>query len=404
MANDFIEDYLTYTEPLEVPTIFNLWCSLSALSAAAQRKIWIELKNPGDVEGLFKLAPNLYVVLDADPGVGKDTAMNIVRELLVHIPQIKTKSDSITKEKIYESMEGAFTKFDFPDSRLKTLAHCSLTVFATEMSLLIKRHDKDFVSALNALYNCLSVFKHSTKTRGENIILCPYLTILGGTTPDWVSANIQEDVIEGGLTARTIMIFSNDRSQTNPWPGISVKGMEIRARLIARLEKILGLGGQFEWTNETRKLYSDWYHEHRSQLVKNPVMRGFHTRKPVHIVKVAMLLSLSYKDELVLEPGDFLGAKALIDKVEPSVERALRGAGRNVLNVYAEEMLEVIASAPNGQVNLVELLQLFRWKLGRQDFMEVLESLKNMNLVKGETVGDKVFVKYNGDGRKQLKG
>lgn len=393
MPSDFIEDYITYTEPLEVPTLFNTWCALSALSAAAQRKIWIDM-------GLFKLAPNLYVVLDADPGVGKDTAMNVVRELLAQLPSIKTKSDSITKEKIYESLEGAFTKFDFPDSKLKTLGHCSLTVFATEMSLLIKRHDKDFVAALNALYNCLSIFKHSTKTRGENLILCPYLTILGGTTPDWISMNIQEDVIEGGLSARTIMVFSNDRSKINPWPKVSAAGVLAYPKMISRLEKILSLGGCFEWQQETKVLYEDWYCKHRAEHVKNPVMRGFHTRKPVHLMKVAMLISLSYKDELILDPSDFLCAYKFLEQIEPSVERALRGAGRNVLNVYAEEMLDVIASSKESRIDLVDLLQLFRYKLSSMDFKEVLGSLKDMNLVRGETAGNRTYIKYVGNERK----
>ena len=208
----FLDDYSTYTESLEVPEIFNLWCSMAALSAVAGRKVWLDL-------GMMKVAPNLYVVLNSAPGkCGKDTAMNLVRDMLASTPNVFTKSDSITKEKIFEYMESIIKTHPVNNSELKHIIHCSVTIFATEMSLLIKKNDKDFVSALCALFNTIPVLKHSTKTRGENIIINPYLCILGGTTPDWISANVQEDVIEGGLTARTMLIYSDTPRPPNPDP------------------------------------------------------------------------------------------------------------------------------------------------------------------------------------------
>ena len=65
----------------------------------------LEQKKATAFEFSSAFATNLYNILDARPGVGKDTAMNVCRNLLNKVPTIKTQSDSITKEEIYVRME-----------------------------------------------------------------------------------------------------------------------------------------------------------------------------------------------------------------------------------------------------------------------------------------------------------
>jgi len=117
----FLHDYHTYTESLEVPEIFHVWSALAALSAAAQRKIWLS------VGGLLNIAPNIYVVLNAPPGIGKDTAMNLIRNMLGEFKSIKSKSDSITKEKIFQDMMEFSSVYDLGGGEhLLTVASCCL--------------------------------------------------------------------------------------------------------------------------------------------------------------------------------------------------------------------------------------------------------------------------------------
>lgn len=363
----FLEDYNTFTSSLEVPSIFQVWCAYSALSAAAQRKIWIDM-------GHFQVSPNLYVILVAPPGkCGKSTAMNIVRELLSQIEGIKTKSDSITKEKIYEAMEASAQRFEFPEHRTKVFQHCSLTIFANEMSLLIKRGDKDFVSSLNSLFDSLTSFKHSTKTRGENVLVYPYLNIIGGTTPEWLSTNVHEDVIEGGLSARTVLVFSDRPNPPNPFPFLTTEAKLAKERILLRLHKITTIGGVFKMSDDTHDYYGEWYIKHHNTPVTNNKMAGWWSRKRIHLLKLSMLNALAEHDHLIIELPDMQSAMAVLTLTEPLIEKALRGVGRNVLSPITQDILDIITK--QGSIHLAELNLLFRDRVNQQEFKEIIGSI-----------------------------
>ena len=370
---DFLKNYKEYTDPLEVPDIFHVWCALSCIAAAAQRKIWLDL-------GLVKLAPNLYIILNSAPGkCGKDTAMNIVRDMLTEIKDVQTKSDSITKEKIFQEMMAVCRPFELGNGR--RIMHSSLTIFATEMSLLIKRGDKDFVSALNALFNTMSTFKHSTKGSGESILINPYLNILGGTTPDWIGSNIQDDILEGGLSARCLIIHSDTPKPPNPFPDVTEAGRVAYYNITKRVERICQIGGIFTMDAKAKELYKEWYmsHHRTENSPKDYRMHGYHFRKRVHLLKISMLLSLAKKDDLVLLSEDIQGALNLLELTEPALAKSLRGVGRNELNSLSQMVLSLIKDSK--ELSMEELVANTFNQMNTQELQEVLRALTAMNAI-----------------------
>ena len=317
---DFLEDYHIYTEPLETPALFNLWSALSALSAVAQRKIWFD-------GGMIKVCPNLYVVTVAPAGeVGKSVGMGIVQEhLLSKIKSVKVNSDSITKEKIFEEMANGIQQFPFKPpipmgrTQMTVMMHCSYTLFANEMSVLIK-DDRAFVAAMTSLYDAKDIFKHSTRHKGVLFLSYPYLNLYGCTTPDWISFNVHEDILEGGLTARTILLFGNKVSKRNPFPQVTQAMLNAYERMIIRLEQICLMGGPFTMTAAAKADYEKWYHFHFSKEPENSKMRGYHNRKRIHVVKVAMLLSLARNNSLIIDTADFDEALLILANTEPAIE------------------------------------------------------------------------------------
>ena len=368
----FLNDYQIYTAPLEVPEIFHIWCSMSALAAVAQRKVWLDM-------GHFKVAPNLYVILDSIPGkCGKDTAMDIVRDLLSEIKSVHTKSDAITKEKIFQDMAAGTQVFNLTTG--EHIVHSSLTIFATEMSLLIKRGDKDFVGALNALFNTKAQIKNSTKNRGEDIIINPFLNILAGTTPEWINNNIQEDVIEGGLSARSILLFSDTPKAPNPFPDITPEGYKARERLLYRLEEISLLGGQLQFTTKGKEFYSNWYIRYHQTQPENPKMVGFHYRKRAHLLKTTILMSLADRSDLLIKEEDLERALQLLDITEPAIEEALRGVGRNILSGIAQDILLLVKRAK--ELSQDELVRATFAKVDSRELGEILRALQQMGQIR----------------------
>lgn len=367
----YIDDYKTYVEPLEVPEIFSIWCSLSALAAAAQRKIWLN-------RGHFNVAPNLYIVLDAEAGFGKDVAMSIVRDdLLPEVPNVIVRQDSITKEAIARVMKDNITPVQLPSGKI--LTHTSLTVFATEMSVLIKKNDKDFVGFINGLYNTSGVFRYTTKNKGDDILINPYLNILACTTPDWVARNLAEDVIEGGFAARTFFILATEVSKRNPNPQITPEGYEARERLIKRLNQISILAGPVQLTPEAERMYANWYLGHYKTQPIHPKLKGYYDRKRIFTLKLAILFSIADSDELVVAPDHLAQALALLEMTEPALVNAMRGVGRNELNPMVESIYRQVKS-----VRVILLRDLFASnasEVTKQEFIEVLDVLKAQNRV-----------------------
>jgi len=382
---NFLEDYKTYTEPLESPEIFQVWCALVALSAAAQRKVWL------DYDGLFQVSPNIYVCLVSPPGMcSKDTAMNKVRDLLDPISTIKTKSDSITKEKIFAYMSEITTQFPLENHKLRAIVHSSLTIFASEMSMLLKHGDRDFVSALNNLYNTQPTFRHSTKHNSESIVIKPYLTILAGTTPDWMRVNIQEDFLEGGLSSRLVPVFSDTPKPPNPRPQVSPEGRAALGRLVSRLETITQIGGEFRITEDTWPYYSAWYKDHHSKTPKNPILGPYWWRKRTHLLKLSMLVSLASRDDLLIKREDIDQALAILELTEPVIERAYQGVGRNLLSSMAQNVLDQIIRA--GKIKLSELYELNYHQINDKELKEILQVLTNMGKVRLEIAGSEPLV------------
>lgn len=129
-------------------------------------------------------------------------------------------------------------------------------------------------------------------------------------------------------------------------------------------------------TPECRRAYDAWYHDYYSKPVNNPKMRGYYNRKRVHVVKVAILLSLARKDSLIIDTSDLDEAFELLKITEPAIEESLSGVGRNILSGPATNILGFVQSQPDGKIELGELYKPYAWQLGLEEFNEVIKSLQ----------------------------
>ena len=72
---DFISEYLAYTQNNEAPAMYHRWSIITAMSAYLDRDYYIK-------QGHFNIYPNLYTILIGGPGTKKNTAINITKKLL----------------------------------------------------------------------------------------------------------------------------------------------------------------------------------------------------------------------------------------------------------------------------------------------------------------------------------
>ena len=378
------DDYMTFVDTLESPTIYNEWCCMSVVAACAQRKIWLDpvvgSPNSENAQAHYKVAPNLYIVLVGPPGIGKDTAMNVARNIIADVKDIPTKSDSLTKEYIYKHMGGIVCDSHSPD-RVWKITHSSLTIFSSEMSTLIKKNDRDFVGMLNYLFNTQPYANNSTKGQGEDSFPNPFLNILAGTTPDWISYNIREDVLEGGFAARTLFVFADAKSKSNPFPAISPSQRAARDRVVLALKQVASICQELHMTNDARDLYIQWYNKHSQSRPLDYRMLGYHGRRPAFVQKLSIIFTLMRNPAATMvEPCDISAAVMLLNKTEPRVEKALSGVGRNDLQIYANRILHQIAAA-GGSARADAIQANNRADLKNAELAEVIKGLIQDRLI-----------------------
>lgn len=391
----FLSDYRDFCSGLEVPPSYNLFCSLSALSSMLGGRVWT---FKGDY---IKIYPNLYIVLVGGPGLGKTTAMELSEKLLRHF-KIPTSAESVTREKLIMDIDANKTILDFLPADARDREVSPYTVFASELSEFLGAGGVGMISFLTTIFS-RDVFEVRTKNKGSTFIKRPYLNLIAGTTPDWITTYLKDDIISGGFSRRCLFILETARFGSNPLPKITPAMQAAWERCVARGDSIRKLSGEFKMSPEAEAFWITWY---PTRFAKpDPNLVGYYETKDIQLLKVAMLLAVSEADTLILERRHLISGLELLSLVELNLSRVFQGIGRNELNAATSKVVDQLINAP--LIDMVQLdgsttkvhavpekrLRAYLWKeVNGEEMDKVLEHLINADKIGRAPYGDRVFV------------
>lgn len=375
--DDWLKGYAEYTAQSDSPQVFHMWCALGTIAGAAQRKIYLPFAH-------FDVHTNMYVVLVSPPGRGKKTsALRAAKALL---REVEPRVNFVSESGSFEGLVGSFAKITNP-------VHQSMTLYSMELGSLMSTNPVGMVDFLTDIYDGNPDWGRQTVKHDLQIIKKPWLNIMSGTTPKWLSERLGLIAMEGGLMARTILPYSEELILRNPRPKETPEFRAIKQALIHDLSIIASLTGTFEFEGgdegETAKWYDTWYMDaSRYPAILDPRTSSYYDRKHVHLLKVAMLLSLSHKDELILDLPDLQRALKFLDATEAGMRLALNAVGRNE---QASEVSTIISQLrARGKVSYQELLieNFSHMRFGKKGFDEALSALATMGKIKqdGQTI------------------
>lgn len=357
---------MAYTAESESPDEYHIWTALSTISGAIRRKAFFNM-------GYFLLYPNLYIVLVGPPGrCKKSTAMRIGRKLLAQAgPGINFTTDSVTRERLIVDLTQSHAD-----------GHSSMTAYSTEFASLLTSSGMDMVVFLTDIYDSPDEWTHKTKIGGTNKIKAPYLNLIGATTPDWIARSLPLDTVGIGLTSRVLFIYQDTPRIKKPFPELSKEQFELETILARDLQRIALISGQYILDSSAKSYYENWYvTKHQGERpITDPRLTGYFERKPMHILKVAMLVSAARKDDVVLTEEDIKDSMALLEHIEPAMEKTFAGVGKNPLTQDLQQTLEMITSQPG--IEFGQLLDLFKHSLRKEEMEEVLNTLQSIGNVK----------------------
>lgn len=358
IQGSWLEAYLAYTAESESPEEYHLWVGISAIAGALRRRVFYDM-------GYFLLYPNMYIVLVGPAGrCKKSTAMRIGRGILGEVPGLEFTTDSVTRERLIQDLSQAFKD-----------GQSAMTAYSSEFASLLTSSGMDMVVFLTDIFDSPTEWSHKTKAGGTNKIKSPFLNLMAATTPDWISKAMPLDTVGIGLTSRIVFVHADTPRIKPPFPELTPAQKTLQQMLANDLTAISEISGEYKLDPEAKKMYEEWYvaRSEDPNVTGDPRLAGYFERKPMHLLKLAMIVAASSRDETMIHTQDLMNALALFEHVEVRMSKVFAGVGKNPINADKEEVYNALTFS--GGMTIGQLTEKFSYALRRDEMAEVLDTL-----------------------------
>lgn len=385
---DWLTSYLDFVENSEPPEMFKLWCAISVIASALERKCYLSW-------GSLTFYPNMYVVLVAPSGKArKGTAMGPALRMLEEIG-VKLAAEAITREALIRTL--AESTNSTPNEEDGTIDnHCSLTVWSPELTVFLGHQNFQLMSDLTDWYDCRSSWTYRTKNQGTDIIKGVWVNLLGATTPDLIRSALPMDAIGGGLTSRMIFVYEPRRGKLVPAPFLTNKDRDLRADLMNDLEDIRMMKGMFRFSQKFVENWIDWYtRQEDNPPFKDSRFDGYIERRPNHVMKLAMVCSASRSGKMILEEADLERAITILTETEKKMPFTFSGMGRSSAADVLSSIMSEIAGRGDEGIEIKELMQLFYRDADSQLMDKILQQITSMGFATRVTRQGGIYITHN---------
>ncbi len=298
---DWLQEYIYYTSGHELPTLYHKWVGIGLIASVLKQNVWINMRDS------FKIYPNLFIVIVDKAGAGKSHA---IEHFGLGLLKTADGLEPTSEDKVYvynQRISAAAMIKSMAELYKNTGEHC-ITVFAEELGFftnlsgensnishtLIKTYDNDDLS-------------NETIARSFEGVPNAQFNIIGGTTPDSLKESVAKKFIGDGVVSRITFIHSEDIGDPKPFPTPPPDNGRRKTYLAYDLNEFKRLRGEFQWTQEAVDCYENWY----VSLANSSTVRDdklLVKRLAGKMLKIAMILSVARKHNLILEAEDIVDA------------------------------------------------------------------------------------------------
>ncbi len=355
----------------EAPPAYHYWTAVATIAGALRRKVCIDM-------GTFKYHPNFFIFFVAPAGVvQKSTTAAIGMSLLRELPYIHLGPSATTWQALVKRMSEIQEEIAHDDGTFEAM--CAITVVASELGTFLDPRDRGMIDALVHLWDGQTgPWEKLTKQDGGEVIINPWIHIIGCTTPAWIAENLTEYFSGGGFASRTVFVYAEKKYRIVAYPRRHMppdrKTAEVK--LIEDLEDIASMIGEYTITEDAMDWGEVWYDKHTEdphKHLQNERFSGYLARKHGHIHKLAMVIAASRRSELVITKEDLIAAVDEVTRLEHDMPKVYGSARREKSAVFANEMLEYIRT--NGAIGKEELYRKYFKVLSHTTYEEVIESM-----------------------------
>lgn len=379
---DWIEDFLSFTAGLPSPRIFRLWAGITAVSGALERRVWVMSAGK-------PIYPNLYVLLVATPGVGK----NVIQEthnLWFAAKKFKVAPDSITRAGLIDALAEAGTTII---KGTDLLEYHTMLVASTEFGVLVPAYDLDFLSSLNRIFDNppSHVERRRWVNQGKNIeISNPQLTLIAGTQPGYLSALLPEEAWTMGTTSRLIMVYAAEPvpvqlhlEQEGLPNGHYARALRTEIELASRLAALHDRHGAMPWTQAAAEAFTSWYAARCPPIPTHSKLLHYIPRRHLHVIKLCAISAAS-RGAFVISLDDVTRAQDWLFEAERAMPDIFREMSQRSDKQIIEELhlfLWQSYSKDKKALHESHLIHFLQSRVPSEKVLRVLEIAERANFV-----------------------
>ena len=335
---DWLTAYVQYASFSEAPAKMHFWSGVSAVAGALRRRVWIDM-------GYFKWTPCFYIIIVAPPGVvSKSTTAAISMDILRKVPGIKFGPQMVTWPALVTAFAEAREEFEYNQ---EWYPMCSLTIESSELGNLINPADREMIDLLVTLWDIKQGgFNKVTKGSGKDEVVNPWINLIACTTPAWIEGNFPEYMIGGGFTSRCLFVYAEKKEKYVAYPILEIPPgiTDVQSALVQDLEHIaITLAGPFKLDEKAIEWGRLWYKTHHDsgppEHLIDERFSGYLARKQTHMHKLAMILSASRTDEMIIRTEDLFTSNEMLNDLEKSMPKVFDKIGRSEQSVQAERFI-----------------------------------------------------------------
>lgn len=389
----------------ESPLTFWRWSALASISAVVKDQIWLP-------RYLYNLYPNIYVMLHAESGLKKGPPVAMASQLVSAINNTKIISGRSSIQGILKEMGTAYT---IPGGKISTTS--TAFICSSELSSSIV-DDPVAAKILTDLYDRhYRVGEWASLLKMESFKLSkPTLTMLTASNEAMSESFFDKSAIQGGYFARTFIIYENTENRSNAllippkWIPDYKKSSEYLKELIKLKGPFAPMGSQFRTDihteeykdkNETGYLtksglvYQLWYEEFK-KVVKEQEIKdttGTLNRFGDSVLKVAMLLSLAEKPDLIISEEAMIEAIDICEKLIGNVRRATMGKqGLSDSSTIKNHIIHELLERDNHKISRTILLKkMWMHYASTDEFDEIMLSFDQAGMIKIQSIGNQII-------------
>lgn len=300
----------------DAPKEFVFWSGVYTIAAALRRQVVIPKRHLGS----WECFPHLYVMFVGPPGMRKTTSMmEFANPLLSQVGSLRSGPTYFTKEILTDQM------IQSPD----TSVYLMVGEFA---DLMQKNKAGEMYDFLTSMYDNKPNLEVGTMMRGIQVGKKPSLNMFAATTPAWISENMTAGVIGGGFASRVLFVYADKLRDPQLIYTSKMKELntdELEKDLLNDLIEISNLSGEFEIEEGLEDKLNRWNSKHAASAPIDPRFAGYHSRKPMMVLKLAMIHSVATKSDLVVTEEDFIWGLGALESTEPQLSKIFAGIGKN---------------------------------------------------------------------------